>query len=79
MEDPFKRKPDPMVQIAHAAMPILVDRLGGSVTVSQVELAQLSENYGGAVAVKAEQIEKGVYRLTLVAAKPPPDTEKPVS
>jgi len=78
VKDPFTRR-DPMVAMAHAAMPILVDRLGGSVTVSQVELAELSERYGGAVAVKAEQIGAGEYRLTLIAARPKPDTASPVS
>lgn len=79
MEDPFKPKPDQMVQIAHAAMPVLVDRLGGTVTVSQVELAELSEKYGGAVAVRVDKLDKGVYRLTLVPAKPKPNAEAPVS
>jgi hypothetical protein len=66
MDNPFKRKPDAMVAIAHAAMPILVDRLGGTVTVSEVDLAALSERYGGAVAVTAEQVkgDRGAYRLT---------------
>jgi hypothetical protein len=79
MRDPFKPKRDPMVAIAHAAMPILVDRLGGSVTVSEIELAELSEKYGGAVAVQAKEEGRGVWRLTLVSAKPKPEPEKPVS
>jgi hypothetical protein len=79
MQDPFKPKRDPMVAIAHAAMPILVDRLGGSVTVSEIELAELSEKYGGAVAVSAKEEGQGVYRLTLVSAKPKSDAAKPVS
>ncbi len=77
MQDPFKRR-DPMVAMAHAALPVLVDRLGGTVTVSEVELAELSDRYGGAVGVKATEVEPGTYRLTLVAAKPKPD-ETPVS
>lgn len=78
MQDPFKRN-DPMVAIANAAVPVLLDRLGGTVTVSALELADLSDRYGGAVAVKAETLEKGVYRLTLVPAKPKPDSSSPVS
>jgi hypothetical protein len=79
MQDPFKPKKDPMVEIAHAALPVLIDRLGGSATVSVVELAELSERHGGAVAVKAEKIGPGEYRLTLVAAKPKPDSAAAVS
>ena len=77
--DPFRPERDPMVTIAHAALPILVDRLGGSVTVSQRELAQLSERYGGTVGVNAAQVEEGVYRLTLVPMRAKPDPDRPVS
>jgi hypothetical protein len=79
MDNPFKPKTDPMVAIAHAAMPVLLDKLGGSATVSVIELAQLSERYGGAVAVKATEQQKGVYRLTLVPAKPKPVPGAPTS
>lgn len=79
MQDPFKPKRDPMVAIAHAAMPVLLDRLGGLATVSEVELVALSERYGGTVAVSAEETEPGVFRLTLVAAQPKPDEDAPVS
>jgi hypothetical protein len=48
MEDPFRRR-DRMVAIANAAVPVLVDRLGGTVTVSELELAALGDRYGGAV------------------------------
>ena len=38
-----------MVAKANAVVPVLVDRLGEVVTVSDVELAALSDRYGGAV------------------------------
>ena len=79
MRDPFEPTADPMVIIAHAAMPILVDRLGGTVTLSHGELAALSSRYGGAVAVAARQIEPGVYRLSLVSTKQTTDSDTPLS
>lgn len=79
MQDPFKPKRDPMVTMANAVVPVLVDRLGGTVTVSEIELAALSERYGGAVGVKARQVELGVYQLSLVPVKPEFDLASPTS
>lgn len=68
-----------MVAMAHAALPVLLDRVGGRATVSVVQLAKLAERYRGAVAVKGEKVAPGEYRLTLVAAKPKSRPELPVS
>lgn len=77
MKDPFKSRPDPMVAVAHMAVPILVDRLGGTVTVSAVELAALGERYGGTVGIRAHRIEEGIYRLSLMSVTPSPSDEGP--
>ena len=78
MKDPFKTPKEPIVLIANAALPVLLDRLGGTATVSDIELAAIAERYGGSVGVKGEIVEEGVYRLTLVPTKAKP-TEGPVS
>lgn len=70
MRDPFKPTSPPMVKIANAALPILLDRLGGSATVTEAELLALSERYGGRVGVKGTVESPGVYRLTLVPMDP---------
>ena len=49
MEDPFKRPKDPIVLIANAVLPLLLDRLGGTTTVSDIDLARLVDGYGGSV------------------------------
>jgi hypothetical protein len=49
------------------------------VTVSDVELAELSDRYGGTVGVKATEVGPGTYRLTLVSAISKPDAAASVS
>ncbi len=78
MHDPFKGR-DPMLAIAHAAVPILVDRLGGTVVVSEIELAALSKRYGGSVGVSAVQEAPGSYRLTVVSVVGRSDPNRPTS
>lgn len=79
LENPFEPKPDVMTLMAHAALPVLLDRAGGSATVSQGDQVRLQEKYGGPVGVAAEEVEPGVYRLTLVKVTPPTDPARPVS
>jgi hypothetical protein len=77
MKDPFERPGDRMVKVANVALPVLVDRLGGTVTVTAAELVALGERHGGAVGVKVDELEPGRYRLTLVPVAPRP--ERPAS
>lgn len=79
LENPFEPKKDLMTLMAHAALPVLLDRAGGSATVSQADQVNLQERYGGPVGVAAEEVEPGVYRLTLVKVMPPADPDRPVS
>lgn len=69
MRDPFKPTKDSRVVIANAAVPNLLDRLGRTATVSDIELAAFADRYGGSVGVKGEIVAEGVYRLTLMATK----------
>lgn len=72
MENPFKSKKDPRVLIANAAVSVLLDRLGGTATVSDIELTALADRYGGAGGMKGGIVAEGVHRLALVATKARP-------
>lgn len=60
--------------VAKLALPVLVERLGGSVTITEAELTALGARYGGIrnLAVRADYID-GKLLLSLVAApaRPP--------
>lgn len=71
--DPFKRPGDRMVAIANVAVPVLVDRAGGSVTITTEEFDELRSRFGGAVGVKAVEIEPGTYRLELTSIDSRPE------
>jgi hypothetical protein len=73
MRDPFERRQDPMVLIANAALPVLLDRLGGSATVTEQDVAALTAKYGGHMGVQAIKDREGVIRLTLARHDPPPE------
>lgn len=80
MRDPFK--PDAMAAVTQAGMAVLIDRLGGSVELSQADRDALAVKYGGAVGVKIDEIEPGRYRLSLVrveATARPVEPERPIS
>ena len=65
MRDPFERRQDPMILIANAALPVLLDRLGGSATITDEDFAALEAKYGGHMGVRATKDREGVIRLTL--------------
>lgn len=75
--------PDLLSTVATAGIAVLIDRLGGSVAISQEDRDALATRYGGAVGVKIEELEPGrSYRLTLVRADPasrPVDPDRPLS
>lgn len=72
--------PDLLAAIANAGMAVLIDRLGGSVVITQADRDAVARKYGGAVGVQVVQVEPGrAFRATLVAADPlarPPAPEE---
>lgn len=69
----------PMLElVTQMGMAVLIDRLGGSVVVSQADRDALGEKFGGGVGVKVEEVEPlKSYRFTLVPAKRPDDIPPP--
>lgn len=75
MKDPFKGKQD-RLHMARIGLPVLLDRVGGRVTITRSDLDAVAAKYGGAVAIRAEELEPGrSFRLSLAPsdAKRPPD------
>lgn len=71
MKDPFKPARSPMEKLADLALPVLIDRAGGSVEISGEELVALSEKLGGRVAVLSEQLTPTRFRLKVVRVDGP--------
>ena len=73
--DKFER-PGIKADVAKLALPVLVERLGGAVTITEAELADLGRRYGGPrnLGVRAEY-HGSELRLTLVT----PPRRPPVS
>jgi hypothetical protein len=72
MKDPFEQKGALMVAIAEVAVPVLPDKLGGTITVTEADLTSLGERLGGTPGVKAREVEPGIYRCELVTVQPRP-------
>lgn len=70
--DPFKSPSRRMVAMSYLALPLLIDRAGGMVTVSVAELQQLQGRYGGRVGVVGEMTKDGVWTLRLQPLEPKP-------
>jgi hypothetical protein len=73
MADPIRRGVVTMEAITQLVVPVLLDRLGGSVTVSEDELAELEARYGGGVAVTARRLDEGRWSFGLVPGEAPGD------
>lgn len=69
--DPKEIKDD----VAQLAMPLLVERLGGTVEITEAEYQAFAERHGGIrnVGVKIDMTDAGL-RLTIVHAERPPLT-----
>jgi hypothetical protein len=72
---------NPMVQndkrfmlIAGLTLPVLIDRAGGSVTLSDTDLEELNGRYGGRVAVQMQKTPDGRIRAWLVPSRKRPKT-----
>lgn len=61
-------------EIARLAMPLLVERLGGVVELTEAELDAFGERHGGIkkVGVRMDRIPGGI-RLTIVHVERPPE------
>ena len=70
MPNPFAKKVD-LRMVADLGLPVLLDRVGGSIVVGQEDLDAVARKYGGACAIKVEQVEPfKSYRLSLMPADP---------
>ena len=57
--------------VADLGLPVLLDRVGGSMVVRLDDLDAVRQKYGGSYGIKVEQLEPlKSYRLTLVRADP---------
>jgi hypothetical protein len=58
-----------MEAITQLVLPVLLDRVGGSITVSEDELVELERRYGGGVAVTARKLSEGSWSFSLVPGR----------
>jgi hypothetical protein len=70
MRDPIRRGVVTMEAITQLVLPVLLDRVGGSVTVTEDELAALERRYGGGVAVTARRLDEGSWTFSLAPGGP---------
>jgi hypothetical protein len=77
MRDPFQRRPATMEAITQLVLPVLLDRVGGAVTVTEDELAALERRYGGGVAVTARKLSEGSWRFSLGPGQAPGEEQRP--
>jgi hypothetical protein len=70
MRDPVGRGVVTMEAITQLVLPVLLDRAGGSVTVTEDELVALEQRYGGGVAVAARRLAEGSWSFSLVPGEP---------
>jgi hypothetical protein len=61
-----------MEAITQLVLPVLLDRVGGSATVTEDELAALEQRYGGGVAVTARRLSEGSWLFSLEPGEPQP-------
>lgn len=62
MKQPDRR----FMTLAGVALPVLLDRAGGSVTFTGADLEAVHERYGGRVAVRLERSTEGRFTAWLV-------------
>jgi hypothetical protein len=77
MADPVRRGTVTIEAITQLVLPVLLDRVGGSATVSEDELAALETRYGGGVAVTARKLDEHTWSFSLVPGVPPGDPRRP--
>jgi hypothetical protein len=73
MSDPIRRGVATMEAITQLVLPVLLDRLGGSATVTEDELAALEARYGGGVEVTARRPVEGTWSFSLAPGRPGPE------
>jgi hypothetical protein len=77
MRDPFQRRPATMEAITQLVLPVLLDRVGGAVTVTEEELSAIERRYGGGVAVTARKLSEGSWQFSLVPGAAPGQERRP--
>jgi hypothetical protein len=77
MADPIRRGVVTMEAITQLVLPVLLDRAGGTVTVTEDELAALEQRYGGGVAVTARRLDEGAWSFSLGPGEPQGDGRRP--
>lgn len=55
--------------LAGAALPVLIDRAGGSIRFTLAEFEAVQSRYGGKVSVMLEKTPDGVFTATLAPSK----------
>ena len=73
MSDGVRRGVATMEAITQLVLPVLLDRLGGSATVTEDELAALEERYGGGVVVTASRPVEGTWSFSLAPGPSGPE------
>ena len=70
IHNPLKQPDRAFMALAGAAMPVLLDRVGGSATFTLEEFEAVERRYGGRVTVKITRTKDGVFKAQLAAAQP---------
>jgi hypothetical protein len=73
MTDPIRRGVVTIEAITQLVLPVLLDRVGGSATVTEDELTALEQRYGGGVAVTARKLDEVTWSFSLVPGEPAAD------
>jgi hypothetical protein len=76
MRDPLQIRRGTMEAITQLVLPVLLDRVGGSATVTEEELAALEQRYGGGVAVTARRLSEDSWLFSLEPGEPPPPARR---
>jgi hypothetical protein len=67
--NPLRRPDKRFLALAGAALPVLIDRAGGSVTFSDADYDAVKDRYGGHVAVHISRTADGRFTASLVPSK----------
>ena len=78
VQDPLKNPMDQEIAIARVALPVLLDRLGGTAIVGVAEMESLGKRFGGVIAISVRGAGPGMYRLAIKAAKKAAPTDLPI-
>jgi hypothetical protein len=69
IHNPLKQPDRAFMALAGAAMPVLLDRVGGFATFTIEEFEAVERRYGGKVSVRMTRTKDGVFKAQLVPGK----------